>query len=84
MGRVRWIMTEDEFLELRGGPHHMGTTRMSSDPKKGVVNEDLRVHGVENLFIGGSSVFPTGGSAHPTFTILALTLRLVEKLKGVI
>ncbi len=61
--------------------HHMGTTRMSDDPSQGVVRTDLRCHDVDNLYIAGSSVFPTGGIANPTFTILALALRLGDHLK---
>jgi choline dehydrogenase-like flavoprotein len=63
-----------------GGYHHMGTTRMSSTPRTGVVNEHGRVHGYHNLYIAGSSVFPTGGWANPTLTILALVHRLSEHL----
>jgi choline dehydrogenase-like flavoprotein len=61
--------------------HHMGTTRMHEDPRHGVVDADCRVHGVENLFIGSSSVFPTGGSSNPTLTIIALCLRVADRLK---
>lgn len=63
-----------------GGYHHMGTTRMSVDPQKGVVDANCRVHGYDNLYIAGSSVFPTSGWANPTLTILALTRRLSEHL----
>lgn len=63
-----------------GGCHHMGTTRMSADPKKGVVDADCRMHAVDDLYVAGSSVFPTGGFANPTYTILALTLRLADHL----
>lgn len=62
--------------------HHMGTTRMHDDPRRGVVDADCRVHGVENLFIAGSSVFPTGGSSNPTLTIIALALRLADRIRG--
>ncbi|PNU02256.1 GMC oxidoreductase [Novosphingobium guangzhouense] len=61
-----------------GGYHHMGTTRMSDNPATGVVDADGRVHGVSNLYIGGSSVFPTSGWANPTFTIAALALRTAD------
>jgi choline dehydrogenase-like flavoprotein len=61
--------------------HHMGTTRMHQDPIKGVVNEHCRVHSVPNLFIAGSSVFPTVGPDAPTLTIVALALRLAEHIK---
>ena len=64
------------------GSHHlMGTTRMHDDPKLGVVNADCRVHGIANLFVAGSSTFPTGGCANPTLTIVAMALRLADLLK---
>ena len=66
---------------IMGGPHHMGTTRMSADPNHGVVDADCRVHTVDNLYIAGSSVFATGGYANPTFTLVALALRLADKLR---
>ena len=63
-------------------PHHfMGTTRMHTDPKNGVVNADGRVHDVSNLYVAGSSVFPTSGFANPTFTMIALALRLAKHLQ---
>jgi choline dehydrogenase-like flavoprotein len=60
--------------------HHMGTTRMHRDPRHGVVDEHARVHGISNLFVTGSSVFPTSGFANPTLTVVALALRLAEHL----
>ena len=60
--------------------HQMGGTRMSADPAGGVVDADCRVHGYGNLYVAGSSVFPTGGWANPTLTIIALSLRLAEHL----
>lgn len=66
---------------LRGGRHHMGTTRMSVDPARGVVDSDCRIHGLRNLYIAGSSVFPTGGYANPTLTVIALALRLGAHLR---
>jgi choline dehydrogenase-like flavoprotein len=78
-------------LRSRGWPtsipiswHHCGTTRMSEDPKQGVVNGHGRVHGVDNLYVAGSSVFPTNGSGNPTLTIVALALRLADHLKETI
>jgi GMC oxidoreductase len=63
-------------------PHHfLGTTRMHDNPRNGVVDADCRVHEVRNLFIAGSSVFPTGGFANPTLTIVALALRLATHLQ---
>jgi choline dehydrogenase-like flavoprotein len=64
-----------------GGPHHMGTTRMAADPRHGVVDADCRVHSIDNLHVAGSSVFTTGGYANPTFTIVALALRLADHLR---
>lgn len=63
-----------------GGYHHMGTTRMSDDPRNGVVDLNCRVHNYANLYIAGSSVFPTGGWANPTLTIIALARRLGRQL----
>jgi choline dehydrogenase-like flavoprotein len=62
--------------------HHLGTTRMHADPARGVVDRDARVHGIENLYVAGGSVFTTGGFANPTLTILALALRLAAHLKA--
>jgi choline dehydrogenase-like flavoprotein len=66
---------------VTGASHHIGTTRMHRDPKFGVVDEMCRVHGVSNLYIAGSSVFPTSGFAPPTLTIVALAIRLADCLK---
>ena len=63
-----------------GGPHHMCTTRMSDNPREGVVDKNCRVHGMDNLYLGGSSVFATGGFANPTYTIVQLALRLADHL----
>lgn len=85
MGPIEWnpdaIGTDtDKFPETRDANHPMGGTVMGHDPRSSVVNEDLRVHGVSNLYIASCSTFPTGGSSNPTFTMMALTLRLAEKL----
>jgi len=66
------------------GHHHMGGTRMSDDPQKGVVDRDCRVHGMRNLYVGGSSVFATSGQCNPTTTIVALAARLGDHLSRVI
>jgi choline dehydrogenase-like flavoprotein len=77
-------LTTPEFTSVwHGASHHMGTTRMHDDPKQGVVDSNCKVHGVANLYIAGSSVFPTGGYANPTLTIVAMTLRLADHLKAV-
>jgi choline dehydrogenase-like flavoprotein len=61
---------------IAGGWHHMGTTRMAASPRDGVVDANCRVHGIANLYVSGSSVFPTAGMANPTLTAVALGLRL--------
>jgi choline dehydrogenase-like flavoprotein len=83
MGRLRILFPEPGFESVRtvGSHHHMGTTRMHSDSSRGVVDSSCRVHGISNLFIAGSSVFPTYGTANPTYTILALAFRLADHLR---
>ena len=68
---------------LEAGKHHMGTTRMHVASRHGVVDENSRVHGTSNLFVAGSSVFPSGGYANPTLTIVALAARLGDHLRRV-
>ena len=68
---------------IHGGWHHMGTTRMHSDPKQGVVDPNCRVHGITNLYIGGASAFPTGGYANPVLTTVALVLRLADHIRKI-
>jgi len=83
LGRARLRVEPDAPWEhVEGGAHHIGTTRMATTPTDGVVDGDCRVHGLANLWIAGSSVFPTCGIANPTLTIVALTLRLAERLRG--
>ncbi|HEY0810255.1 MAG TPA: GMC family oxidoreductase [Longimicrobiales bacterium] len=79
--RVRDLAWRDAVI---GSWHHMGTTRMASDAKKGVVDSNCRVHSMANLYIAGSSVFPTVGYANPTLTLTALALRLAERVKAVL
>jgi choline dehydrogenase-like flavoprotein len=67
---------------VRAPGHQMGTCRMGTDPNSSVVDWDLKVHGIANLFVVGSSVFPTGGAVAPTLTIAALALRLAAHLRG--
>lgn len=85
IGRLRSLANvwDDEKLVTmqQGNHHHMGTTRMHNDPREGVVNADCKVHGIANLYVAGSSVFPTGGYANPTLTIVALALRLADHLR---
>jgi choline dehydrogenase-like flavoprotein len=60
--------------------HHMGSTRMSVAAADGVVDPQLRLHGVRNGYVCSASVFPTGGTSNPTHTLLALAMRLAEHL----
>ena len=82
-GRLRSEFGDDDAWpkDFYGNQHHMGTTRMHRDPSLGVVDENCRVHTVANLYVAGSSVFPTGGACNPTLTIVALALRLADHLK---
>jgi choline dehydrogenase-like flavoprotein len=66
------------------GGHHIGTTRMGSNPRDSVVDVNCRVHGVSNLFIASSATFPTSGQANPTLTLVALSLRLAEHLRSLV
>jgi choline dehydrogenase-like flavoprotein len=81
LGRVS-IADDDWSARMEPALHHLGTTRMHDDPARGVVDRDARVHGIDNLYVAGGSVFTTGGFTNPTLTILALTLRLAEHLKS--
>lgn len=84
LGRLQVIIDDDDRTwphDLTGTFHHIGTTRMNNDPKQGVVAKNCQVHGVSNLFIAGSSVFPSAGSGTPTFLIIALALRLADHIK---
>ena len=60
--------------------HHLGTTAMGRDPARSVTDPDLRLHGVGNVYLAGGSVFPTSGCANPTYTIVALSIRLAQHL----
>ena len=85
-GRVKiadWLLDKEAPFPTDhrlGGRHHMGTTRMAASERQGVVDANCRVFGTPNLYIAGSSVFPTGGSANPTLTIVQLALRLADHL----
>ncbi|MGR9085630.1 MAG: FAD-dependent oxidoreductase [Gammaproteobacteria bacterium] len=70
--------------QARDGFHQIGTTRMSVDEREGVVDTDCKVHGVENLYLCSSSVFPTSGQANPTLTIVALAIRLADRLMSIL
>jgi choline dehydrogenase-like flavoprotein len=80
-GRGRIRVNNDRIYKVAdGGGHIMGTTRMGDVASGSVVDRDCRVHGYANLFVAGSSVFPSGGYANPTLTIVALALRLADTL----
>jgi choline dehydrogenase-like flavoprotein len=87
LGRIEWdawVNQDSETIKthLIDAYHHMGTTRMSPSDASGVVDENCRMHGVQNLYIAGSSVFPTSGHSNPTLTFMALALRLGQHLKS--
>ncbi len=84
LGRIRiapWVLEDGFEVPGNGSYHHIGTTRMSDDPRHGVVDRHGLVHGMANLYVAGSSVFPTSGYVNPTLTIVALALRLADRLK---
>ena len=72
---------DDVKSQLVVNGHHIGTTRMSNDPTQGVVNSDLKVHSLDNLYVAGASVFPSAGISNPTFTIITLSIRLADHLR---
>lgn len=79
-----WLKADDHSwpLSLAGGHHHMGTTRMSGSPSQGVVDADAKVHGIGNLYVAGSSIFPTVGCANPTLTLTATSIKLADHLQA--
>ncbi|WP_162958276.1 GMC oxidoreductase [Nocardia yunnanensis] len=77
-----WVReTSTAPAQLTDWAHPTGATRMSADARTGVVDADCRVHGMTNLYLAGSSVFPTNGHANPTLTIVALAIRLADALR---
>jgi choline dehydrogenase-like flavoprotein len=85
-GRVKIdekLIDQTQPWQPRGGFHHMGTTRMSLHPRDGVVDAHCRVHSTDNLYVAGSSVFPTSGHVNPTLTLVALAVRLADHLREV-
>jgi choline dehydrogenase-like flavoprotein len=82
IGRMQFMLGDEHPAALlEGNFHHLGATRMHADSSKGVVDADCRVHGIRNLYVAGSSVFPTYGCSNPTLTVVALALRLADHLK---
>lgn len=82
LGRASVDLAGPWPADMAGGNHHMGTTRMHANERQGVVDANGAVHGVPNLFVAGSSIFPTAGAANPTLTIVALALRLADHLRS--
>lgn len=85
LGRCKlasWVTDEQEIPEQQPGMHHMGTTRMARTESEGVVDTDCKLYGIKNLYIAGSSVYPTGASINPTLTLVQLALRLADHLKS--
>ena len=88
LGRIRlkeFLRDENDNswpADLNAGWHHMGTTRMSDDPKRGVVTANCQVHGISNLYVAGSGCYVTSGAPNPTLTLVALSLRLSDYVKG--
>jgi choline dehydrogenase-like flavoprotein len=79
-----WLTQDDHTCpqSLAGGHHHMGATRMSVSPTDDVVDAHAQVHGTANLHVAGSSIFPTVGSANPTLTLVATSLKLADHLNA--
>jgi hypothetical protein len=89
VGRVRvndWVVNEELPIEFDGGVaafHHIGVTRMAASADTGVVDKNCRVYGTENLFVAGSSIFPSCGHANPTLPIIAFSLRLADHILSI-
>jgi choline dehydrogenase-like flavoprotein len=86
IGRFKMLISDDASTwpdDLEGANHHVGTTRMHDDPREGVVDRNCKVHGIDNLYIAGSSVFPTAGIGTPTLMIVALALRLADHVREI-
>jgi choline dehydrogenase-like flavoprotein len=84
MLRINCHTQADFQKNMDWGHHHLGTTRMSADPKSGVCDPDGKVHGVANLFVAGSSLFPSYGASNPTLNLIGLALRQADQLKKVL
>ena len=88
LGRIQimdWLLDGDDDAWpaiLAAGWHHMGTVRMHSDPKQGVVDANCKVHGLANLFVAGDAVYTTSGAVNPTLMVVAISLRLADHIKS--
>jgi len=88
LGRVKlhdYLLNDDPQLPdyTSGGWHHLGTTRMHEDPKKGVVDANCKIHGIDNMYVAGASCYTTGGAVNPTLTCVAISLRLSDHVKKI-
>ena len=80
LGYADQLINKDHIDEFSDASHHMGTTRMSNNFKDGVVDVNCKVFSISNLYVAGSSVFPSSGHANPTLTIAALSIKLAEHI----
>jgi choline dehydrogenase-like flavoprotein len=83
-GKVSFLPWEKVRSSLFVNGHHIGTTRMSAEPRDGVVDANLKVHSLDNLYVAGSSVFASAGISNPTFTIVTLSIRLAAHLSAML
>ncbi len=85
IGRLESDLVNEKSWPIdQDASHHLGTTRMGDDPRTSVVDRNLKLHAIKNVYCAGGSVFSTGGCANPTFTICALSIRLAEHLKKIL
>ena len=83
LGRLYYDVSGEElFDQITGRSHHTGTTRMATNSTEGVVDSNCKVFGYDNLFVSSASVFPTPSHANPTFTIVAMAIRLAGYIKN--
>jgi len=83
IGKVEISFDKNDIWQtMQDASHHIGTTRMGNDSKSSVIDSNSKVHNIENLYIAGASVFPTSGCVNPTYTIVALSIRLAEHIKN--
>ena len=75
---------DDRPVEVLHSNHQLGTTRMAVRRDDGVVDANCKAHDLDNLYIIGGSVFPSGSWANPTFTVMAMTYRLADHLRGLL
>lgn len=86
IGRIKFkseLLTGKSYKINDPVNHHIGTTRMSDSPKTGVVDKNCKIFGISNLYVAGSSVFTTSSVVNPTYTIIAMSIRLGEYLKNI-